>query len=91
MNGAPVRVRHCVCVRLPSALTAVPMAMNSVTLEPNSFCSNVSRTPTMPSAPSAAASATMRLMASSRAWYSAWVRVVSSWFLLHRPTCRPTW
>jgi hypothetical protein len=33
----------------------------------------------------------MRLMASSRAWYMAWVSTVSSWLWLQRPTWRPTW
>ncbi len=45
----------------------------------------------MPSAPSWSASASMRVMASSLAWYIAWESIVSSWFLFHRPTWNPTW
>ncbi len=45
----------------------------------------------MPSAPSWSASASMRAIASSRAWYIAWDKVVSSSFLLHRPNWNPTW
>ena len=74
-----------------SALTAVPIAMNSAMSEPNSFISTSSRTPTMPSAPSASASASIRVMASSRAWYMAWDSTSSSWFLPQRPICSPTW
>ena len=48
-------------------------------------------TPTTPSAPSISASARMRLMASSRALYMAWVRTVSSWFRPHRATWMPMW
>ena len=72
-----------------SALTAVPTAMNSAMSLPNSFISTSSRTPTMPSAPSASASASIRVMASSRAWYMAWESTSSSWFLPQRPTCSP--
>jgi len=75
----------------PSALTAVPTAMNSATSRPNSLNSTSSRTPTIPSAPSALASASIRDMASSRAWYIAWDRVVSSWFWDQRPSWMPTW
>src|SRR3984957_16892235 len=74
-----------------SALTAVPTAMNSAMSLPNSFISTSSRTPTMPSAPSASASASIRVMASSRAWYMAWDSTSSSWFFPQRPTCSPTW
>ncbi len=92
MNGWPLLLRQVV---LPgagwSAFTAVPMAMNSATSLPNSRASTVSRTPTIPSAPRAAASASIRVIASSRAWYIAWLRVSSSWFLFHRPICMPTW
>ena len=59
--------------------------------EPHSFSSTASRTATMPSAPSTSASASIRVIANSRAWYIAWDSTSISWFLLHRPTCRPTW
>ena len=65
--------------------------MNSAMSAPNSFISTSRRTPTMPSAPSASASASIRDIASSRAWYIAWERTSSSWFLPHRPICSPTW
>ena len=45
----------------------------------------------MPSAPSTSASASMRFIASSRAWYIACESVSISWFLLHRPNWVPTW
>jgi hypothetical protein len=48
-------------------------------------------TATMPSAPSTSASASIRVIASSRAWYIAWDSTSISWFLVHRLTCRPTW
>ena len=94
MNGWFLLLRQLVTPPPPapsSALTAVPMAMNSAMSEPNSFISTSSRTPTMPSAPSASASASIRVIASSRAWYMAWDSTSSSWFLLHRPICSPTW
>ena len=59
-----------------SALTAVPTAMNSARSVPNSLNSISSRTPTMPSAPSTSASASIRVIASSRAWYIALDRVL---------------
>ena len=45
----------------------------------------------MPSAPRAAASASMRVMASSRAWYMACESVSSSMFFDQRPIWIPTW
>src|SRR3954464_5913261 len=60
----PSGVRACAS----SALTAVPTAMNSARSEPNSLNSMSSRTPTIPSAPRTSASASMRVIASSRAW-----------------------
>src|SRR6266496_2243991 len=72
-----------------SPLTAVPTAMNSAMSDPNSFISTSSRTPTIPSAASASASASIRVIASSRAWYMACDSTSSSWFLPHRPTCSP--
>ena len=74
-----------------SATTAVPTAMNSAMSAPNSFISTSSRTPTMPSAPSACASASIRVIASSRAWYIAWDSTSSSWLWPHLPNCSPTW
>ena len=74
-----------------SDLTAVPTAMNSARSVPNSLNSTSSRTPTIPSAPSWSASASIRVIASSRAWYMACDSVSSSWFLLHRPIWNPTW
>ena len=94
MNGWRLLLRQLSTPPPPafgSALTAVPIAMNSAMSLPNSFISTSRRTPTMPSAPSASASASIRVIASSRAWYSAWESTVSSWFLPQRPTWRPTW
>ena len=51
----------------------------------------VSFTPTMPSAFIAVASARMRDMASSRAWYMALESTSISWFLLQEPYWMPTW
>src|ERR1700747_2781566 len=59
--------------------------MDSAMSAPNSFISTSSRTPTMPSACRASASASIRLMASSRAWYMAWDSTSSSWLRPHPP------
>jgi hypothetical protein len=42
-------------------------------------------------APSESASSSIRVIASSRAWYIACVSTSSSWFLPQRRSCRPMW
>ena len=54
--------------------------MNSARSSPHSWRLTSSRTPTMPSAPSWSASSSIRVIASSRAWYIAWQRTFISWF-----------
>ena len=49
-----------------------------------------SRTPTMPEAPRRLASSCMRVMASSRASYSAWVKLGSSTFWPAEPNVWPS-
>ena len=73
------------------AAGAVPVATNSSTSWPQAYICMRSSTPTMPSAPRCAASASIRDMASSRALYMAWLRTCSSWFCDQRPTWIPTW
>ena len=88
MNGRPFGAR----CSLPSAWrTAVPIAMNSARSPPHSRRLTSSRTATIPSAPSWSASSSMRVIASSRAWYIACVRTSISWFWLHAPTWKPMW
>ena len=53
--------------------TAVPMAKNSITCEPQPWLRSTMRAPTIPSARSSSASPCMRSIASSRASYRAWV------------------
>jgi hypothetical protein len=67
------------------------MATNSIMSPAPAWLNMSRRTPTMPSAPSAAASASMRDMASCRASDMAWVRASSSWLAGHRCTSRPRW
>ena len=45
----------------------------------------------MPSAPSASASSSMRVIASSRAWYMACVRTPISWLWFHIACWKPMW
>ena len=45
----------------------------------------------MPSAPSWSASSSIRVIASSRAWYIAWVRTPSSWLWFHIACWNPMW
>ena len=66
------------------------MAMNSSNWSSHSRRLIVSLTPTMPSAFIAVASARMRDIASSRAWYIAFDSTSISWFLLQLPYCTPT-
>ena len=65
--------------------------MNSARSTPHSYRDTSSRTPTMPSAPSWSASSSMRVIASSRAWYIAWVRTSISWFWFQSYDWKPMW
>ena len=88
MNGRPFGARWS---SPPRCLTAVPIAMNSARSEPHSYRPTSSRTPTIPSAPSWSASSSMRVIASSRAWYIACVRTSISWFWLQFDCWNPMW
>ncbi len=76
----------------PSRLfTAVPIAKNSMTFALHVCRLKSRRTATTPSAPSASASSSRRVIASSRALYIACVSVVSSSFTAERIDCAPIW
>jgi hypothetical protein len=69
----------------------VPVATNSSTSWPQTYICIRRLTPTTPSALRWSASARIRVMASSRALYMAWVRTSSSAFWDQRPTWMPMW
>jgi hypothetical protein len=76
---------------LEAERTAVPIATNSATDCPQAYIFISMRTPTMPSARSSSASASIRRIASSRALYIASVRTVSSCDCPQRATWIPMW